>query len=769
MSRSASPKGPASARGPCRPSPLPEVGGAQAPSLPAGFGPTFPARAEPAPAVDPLLAKVHLRPRSRLASRGFNKDSRLRHMCDAQMVLHKAGAQVTKQEAEPSDLQRAREAPTEDPVGAAVVAPGVDERARAPRSAESLAADRQRLAQEEKQELNDAVSALRAAGPGGWDAQCFASCRARFIAEGKPRALRGLTALAAKSSLSALDAGAYRASGVDGTSRVGLPTKSVFRWMGHESWADVVEVGDGKATPLVVTDISACEAGLQLRRKFPQAPLFMSFEAAEYTPGGQLLAGADSARNPFQQEMFLRTTLELHTRAAAQCCVEPSSLKERLTRKKSPLVLAAHDVVIFRDNAGKGYPFLPKEEQASCTVLVTGRSVVRPVMAPHGEFFDTTEDSMGYADRLHAIGLAAGALGAKSGLGSGGEVAKGRPLLIIAAQGLTDSSDPQPRESIGKLMQSWRRAYADMFEAVVVACGDRETASKLDAIINTDLYSSALDGRLTKGSFGWNVEACSLSINPALKEMARRLSSRYGALTSGQGLRSAGADVISLGDRDPDDPGRQSVPQSARRRSSVIGAHMDFMESNMQALAPPTPASSSVWVRHRRGTKIKAYEQQKAEERRDVPDGTDSRSLLAHQKEHRLSSAFVHNNAREAFREFEESQQWRNPGDRLSKAIAQAMMTEPMDCAEVSHRQSNATALQMPKEALAHMAWDQIGTRGGANPQSPQQGSASEALVELQALAGCIGEQLKTRQSQHFSSQRPGDPRVAGGTAATFK
>ncbi|CAK0817634.1 unnamed protein product [Prorocentrum cordatum] len=85
--------------------------------------------------------------------------------------------------------------------------------------------------------------------------------------------------------------------------------------------------------------------------------------------------------------MLLRTTLEVPVDNAAKHLTEPSTLRGKLTAKTAPSVLAAKDVVIFREGADKGYQFLPQAEQACCTVLVTGRFAERPLMAPNGERF----------------------------------------------------------------------------------------------------------------------------------------------------------------------------------------------------------------------------------------------------------------------------------------------------------------------------------------------------------------------------------------------
>ncbi|CAK0817635.1 unnamed protein product [Prorocentrum cordatum] len=63
-----------------------------------------------------------------------------------------------------------------------------------------------------------------------------------------------------------------------------------------------------------------------------------------------------------------------------------------------------------------------------------------------------------------------------------------------------------------------------MFEAVVVACGSVETAAKLDMEINSEVYASAVDGVLTKGSFAWRPKLCALSVNPTMYNLAKQIS-----------------------------------------------------------------------------------------------------------------------------------------------------------------------------------------------------------------------------------------------------
>lgn len=760
--------------------------------MPAGFGvaaaaqpDTSPTTAQPTDDLEHHLMST----RSKLSSRGFHKDSRLRRAFDAQMIRHQANLAVRAPSAIESDrhLDMVEEMrPTTVPGRRPATVPDVSASPRgAPRSSDSVAAGRQKRAQEQK-ELVDAISDLRKAGPGGWDAPSFACYRRRFMSQGMPSAVKGLNALAAKSSRAALDAGAYRLPG-SRNGQVRLPKSSAHGWIDYESLNDDSVLDQGPAPPLVVSAASACEVGLQLRRMYPHVQLFMSFEATDYTPGGEALAGADAAR-PFQQEMLLRTTLEWPVDKAAKHVAEPSNLRGKLTAKKAPPVLVAKEVVIFREGADKGYQFLPQAEQATCTVLVTGRSAVRPLMMPHSEIFAKEEDAMAYVDRLQIIGLSASALAAAGEIGSGGEVAKGKSFLVIAAQGLTDHADHQPRDSIAKLLQTWRRLYANMFDTVVVACGSVDSAIKLDLEINTDVYANALDGNLTKGSFAWRPKVCSLSVNPAMQNLAKQVTGGKVALPdqAKRGNRQRPSVLFDLGlsigpvgseaealEVDTLLPSEMAAedggggPRTGRRRSSL--ARITLIES-MDPKNSSRRNSSSVWMRIQE-SKIRHREEEDAERNRQrglsptspTSDGMDSRSFIAHRKHFRLGNAFE----REYAETFKDAETFARDTQERQLAEVANIMSIIADTRDRGVCQTaNAAALRMPKEILKEVV--KAETRNAAQ-QTNASVKAEEMSRQLQGLAGDVGDRLKARQDEYSLEKKLKEQRLRGGPSSSFK
>uniref|UniRef100_A0A7S0B8U0 Uncharacterized protein n=1 Tax=Pyrodinium bahamense TaxID=73915 RepID=A0A7S0B8U0_9DINO len=91
-----------------------------------------------------------------------------------------------------------------------------------------------------------------------------------------------------------------------------------------------------------------------------------------------------------------------------------------------------------------------------------------------------------------------------------------KPVLVISAHDYTVAGAQQPRHSIAIALKSWRQLYSSMFEAVVVACGEPQTAGMLDKIVNVDIYASALEGATTFCDWHWHAPLLGLSVNKVL-------------------------------------------------------------------------------------------------------------------------------------------------------------------------------------------------------------------------------------------------------------
>jgi hypothetical protein len=138
-----------------------------------------------------------------------------------------------------------------------------------------------------------------------------------------------------------------------------------------------------------------------------------------------------------------------------------------------------------------------------------------------------------------------------------------KPILVIAAHDLTAHGAPQPRKSIAIALKSWRQYYSQMFEAVVVACGDEQTATIMDMNINRDIYSSALVGVTTFCDWSWNQRLLDLSVHKVLRNLSdMRLHQQERARMFGE--RSATLQDIMLETQtEGEDESAQAPPQTS--------------------------------------------------------------------------------------------------------------------------------------------------------------------------------------------------------------
>eukprot|EP00435_Cladocopium_sp_Y103_P038561 s430_g10.t1 len=110
-------------------------------------------------------------------------------------------------------------------------------------------------------------------------------------------------------------------------------------------------------------------------------------------------------------------------------------------------------------------------------------------------------------------------------------------------------------------LKTWRTMWSGYFQAVVVACGDRETAAIIDRVVNTDVYMKVLQNQALSPSakeWHWKLELMQLSYNPVFANIARRMASireapvvsHSGSLRPDRrqsgGRRSSGAGIMFL-------------------------------------------------------------------------------------------------------------------------------------------------------------------------------------------------------------------------------
>lgn len=242
-------------------------------------------------------------------------------------------------------------------------------------------------------------------------------------------------------------------------------------------------------------------------------------------------------------------------------------------------------------------------------VLVTGRAVKRPWLQK-GELFLNQDDFLAFSHRLNLMTYQA-----LEDFGPTSSAAS-PPVLVLSACGLADPEHRQPRGGIAQALKTWRTMWSGYFEAVVVACGDVETAAIIDRTVNTDVYMKVLQSQPLSPSakeWHWKLELMQLSYNPVFANIARRVASvreapvsRSGSLrpeqprksgrrTSGAGImflteamsenqRPAGAVLHSASSRlslvEPSEPG-ESLSIASLSRSMMIGKSLTSAASHV--------------------------------------------------------------------------------------------------------------------------------------------------------------------------------------------
>lgn len=375
----------------------------------------------------------------------------------------------------------------------------------------------------EAKELAEARRALRGITPGDWDAELFAKYHKQFTAEGRWSALKGLAALALKTSKEALKAGCYRVSSHRGL-QVNLSNQPLVYWLTADTVSEP-EPYAGVPPPLIISHETPLEVVRKLSKCFRHHPVILTMEALDFSSqrmgssgdtAGHLLEGSH-AKSVNQQEMFLCTNFQYASRSASHLCGQGQSPMQKLLARHNPHIFAAENVTCFRGLAADGYPFLSEDELVRMTVLVSGRADKRPWFAERkkGEHFKDKEDFICFMDRLNL--WTCKALSLSSGVA---------PLLVISATDLLEAEHRQPRDGIAQALMTWRSMWAGHFQAVVVACGEASTASLIDKHVNCDIYCKTLRAQPISPSvtqWHWNSGLVALSTNPVFSRIAARM------------------------------------------------------------------------------------------------------------------------------------------------------------------------------------------------------------------------------------------------------
>lgn len=443
-------------------------------------------------------------------------------------------------------------------------------------------------------DLAEAQRALRGAGlrPGDWDARLYYKLRKQFLDEGRLDAISGLTAIAAQATAQALEAGEYRLPH-SRTCEVQLPNRAHVQWFGSDNVPELQdEIASHEVPPVIASHMRLLDAVKCMTKMYPQHLLCASFDATDFTADGKALLGTLESRSFAQQELFTRTNFEYSSRRAPFFCKQ-STMQEHLTCSSDPYVCVANEVVVFRGAPEQGYPFLPTDEHITFNLIVNGRHSARPLMTGKGgsEYFALQEDMVCCMDRLNLIAQGALAVTEQDRNYLGGEAkvpsSHKKPVLVIGLQDLTVAAHQQPRHSIATALKSWRLQYADEFEAVVLACGDKPTALIMDNTVNGPLYASALNGcTKTAMSWHWDEALLRLSVSPVLLSIKERVElircARSAAGTSKAGSEAGGLksrdELAQTGEQPSLDSSRRG--STSRRMSAAYAQQATIMEVN---------------------------------------------------------------------------------------------------------------------------------------------------------------------------------------------
>ena len=452
------------------------------------------------------------------------------------------------------------------------------------------ATDVKRLRTDEE-ELAEARRALRSVKPGDWHAQAFVHYKKKLKDEGRWLALPGLVDLVRKSSEAALEAGSYQPNRK--SPQVRLSQKSRVQWVNMESCVEPEPCQGLAPPPLVVSHKTPLEAAGVLGRHFKGHPVIVTFEATEFERSdhkkGQMIEG--EARMIAQQEMFNCTNFVFSSHSATHLCAKArQSPQERLCSMQDPGIVTADDVILFRGPAEDGYPFLSEEEQVSMKVLVAGRAHKRPWLQK-GEMFLNQDDFLAFSHRLNVMTYQAlEDLGQKEG----SETNEQPAVLVLAACGLADAEYRQPRGGIAQALKTWRTMWSGYFEAVVVACGDYETAAMIDRLVNTDVYMKVLQNLPVSpaaSQWHWKLELMQLSYNPVFANIARRMAAMREApvVSTSASLR---ADQPKKTGRRASGAGIMFLTEAMSENQRPAGATLQTAPSRLSLVDPTEPDTS---------------------------------------------------------------------------------------------------------------------------------------------------------------------------------
>lgn len=234
----------------------------------------------------------------------------------------------------------------------------------------------------------------------------------------------------------------------------------------------------------------------------------------------------------FNEEFFLRTDLlefleESTKRLQIAANRDRTTMKEHLCASDEPALLHCEDVVLMRGNGQDGYPFMPNPMVID-GLLVGALHTERPMTRRYkdkraykfttgydNDFLQNPQYGKEYSndDDLKAVTRRM-MLVVNSCL-----TAHVEPILVMMVPGIHDGRF-HPFYSVLQSLCNARLKRGRLFSAMVLACGDQQTAVVCDQLVNHDLYCG--DGSIRRN---WNMPfvnqypemcetLCTLSINP---------------------------------------------------------------------------------------------------------------------------------------------------------------------------------------------------------------------------------------------------------------
>eukprot|EP00445_Apocalathium_hangoei_P003875 CAMPEP_0203860672 /NCGR_PEP_ID=MMETSP0359-20131031/12563_1 /ASSEMBLY_ACC=CAM_ASM_000338 /TAXON_ID=268821 /ORGANISM="Scrippsiella Hangoei, Strain SHTV-5" /LENGTH=790 /DNA_ID=CAMNT_0050777781 /DNA_START=61 /DNA_END=2430 /DNA_ORIENTATION=- len=308
-------------------------------------------------------------------------------------------------------------------------------------------------------------------------------------------------------------------------------------WFASSS-VDVPEegAGDGRACepPIIVTAMapldvvsllsadSDCEGFggrvASIRGPAPvQAQVAVVVDVSEFDAEGVAKVDGVPAGAVAQNNAMLRSDLSRFIEAAArQLRGGNCTMKHHLTAMADPYVLVCPDVCVFRGGREEGYPFL--DEPHKVHAVVTALPSQRPAMhvgrgegvgSRPSEWYATDDDEMALLERLNLVGSAA--------LQQVRGDSNAPVVLVLDALGCSQGGR-HPHDSLANALRHWRKRFAGLYHAVVLACGPdaagQQLASHLDTVVNKDVYAALMTKRLgSLTAWHWDETYLRLHIN----------------------------------------------------------------------------------------------------------------------------------------------------------------------------------------------------------------------------------------------------------------